>query len=202
MCECVWGLTIQNRVCVCMCVCVCVYGHSVAQSCLTLHALFQARILEWVAISFSRGSSLPRDWTSLLCLIHWLADSLLLSHLQNRKIEHPSQMYIFSPASHCCSLEVRSFQVGDSGYFYSNGTLLPISFCLTLLCFNNSTFTSSRNSFIFWWLFSVLFTGVWSYILKLFQYSFNGVSGERRMLGSQSWPGKLLWRCFFFFWWG
>ena len=48
----------------------------VAQSCLTLcdpmdcsllgssvHGIFQARILEWVAISFSRGTSRPRDWT-------------------------------------------------------------------------------------------------------------------------------------------
>jgi len=48
----------------------------VAQSCLTLcdpvdcslpgssiHGILQARILEWVAISFSRGSSWPRKWT-------------------------------------------------------------------------------------------------------------------------------------------
>ena len=44
-----------------------------AQSCLTLcnpiepgsfvHGIFQARILEWVATSFSRGSSQPRDRT-------------------------------------------------------------------------------------------------------------------------------------------
>ena len=47
----------------------------VAQSCLTLwdlmdcslsgssvYGIFQARVLEWVAISFSRGSSWPRDW--------------------------------------------------------------------------------------------------------------------------------------------
>ena len=27
----------------------------------SIHGIFQARILEWVAISFSRGSSLPRD---------------------------------------------------------------------------------------------------------------------------------------------
>ena len=46
----------------------------VAQSCLTLcdsmdcilpsssvHGILQARILEWVAISFSRGSSQPKD---------------------------------------------------------------------------------------------------------------------------------------------
>ena len=27
--------------------------------------IFQARVLEWVAISFSRGSSWPRDWTQV-----------------------------------------------------------------------------------------------------------------------------------------
>ena len=50
----------------------------VAQSCPTLcdpmdcslpgssiHGVFQARILEWVAISFSRRSSQPRDWTQI-----------------------------------------------------------------------------------------------------------------------------------------
>ena len=29
----------------------------------TLHGIFQARILEWVAFPFSKGSSQPRDWT-------------------------------------------------------------------------------------------------------------------------------------------
>ena len=61
---------------VCACLCMCVL---VAQSCLTLcdpmdcsppdfsvHGILQARILEWVAIPFSRGSSGPRDWTRLL----------------------------------------------------------------------------------------------------------------------------------------
>ena len=31
------------------------------------HGIFQARILEWVVISFSRGSSWPRDWTLVSC---------------------------------------------------------------------------------------------------------------------------------------
>ena len=31
----------------------------------SVHGILQARILEWVAISFSRGSSQPRDWTQL-----------------------------------------------------------------------------------------------------------------------------------------
>ena len=34
----------------------------------SLHGIFQARTLEWVAISFSRGSSPPRDWTCVSCL--------------------------------------------------------------------------------------------------------------------------------------
>ena len=32
------------------------------------HGMFQARILEWVAISLSRGSSRPRDWTQVSCI--------------------------------------------------------------------------------------------------------------------------------------
>ena len=32
----------------------------------SVHGILQARILEWVAISFSRGSSQLRDWTHLL----------------------------------------------------------------------------------------------------------------------------------------
>ena len=52
--------------------------NEIAQSCLTLcdpmdcsppgsslHGILQARILEWVAIPFSRGSSQPRDWTQV-----------------------------------------------------------------------------------------------------------------------------------------
>ena len=46
---------------------------SVAQSCPTLcdpmyytvHGILQARILEWVAFPFSRGSSQPRNWTQV-----------------------------------------------------------------------------------------------------------------------------------------
>ena len=33
-----------------------------------VHEIFQARILEWIAISFSRGSSQPRDWTWVFCI--------------------------------------------------------------------------------------------------------------------------------------
>ena len=34
----------------------------------SIHGIFQARVLEWVAISFSRGSSWPRDRTQISCI--------------------------------------------------------------------------------------------------------------------------------------
>ena len=33
-----------------------------------VHRILQAKILEWVAISFSRGSSWPRNWTQVSCI--------------------------------------------------------------------------------------------------------------------------------------
>ena len=36
------------------------------------HGISQARILEWVAISFSRGSSWPRDQTCVSCTGRWI----------------------------------------------------------------------------------------------------------------------------------
>ena len=39
----------------------------------SVHGLFQERILEWVAISFSKGTFWPRDWT----LVFYNAGSLL-----------------------------------------------------------------------------------------------------------------------------
>ena len=60
-----------------MCIC--------AQLCLTLcdsmdcslpgssvHGIFQARILEWVAVSFSRGPSWPRNRTHIICISGWI----------------------------------------------------------------------------------------------------------------------------------
>ena len=46
----------------------------------SVHGILQARILGWVAISSSRGSSWPRDWTQVSCisctgrwiLYHWV----------------------------------------------------------------------------------------------------------------------------------
>ena len=68
----------------------------VAQSCPTLcnpmhcsppgssvHETFQARILQWVAMSFSRGSSQHKDWTQVSCtegrfFTNWAIKSLCI----------------------------------------------------------------------------------------------------------------------------
>ena len=34
----------------------------------SIHGILKTRILEWVAIPFSRGSSWPRDWTQVSCI--------------------------------------------------------------------------------------------------------------------------------------
>ena len=73
----------------CVCVCVCARARaracSVAQSCLNLcdpmdcsppdssvHGISQGRILEWVAISASRGSSQSRNQTQVFCIGRWV----------------------------------------------------------------------------------------------------------------------------------
>ena len=71
---------------------LCVHAKSF-QLCLTLchpvdcsllgssaHGILQARILEWVVMPFSRGSSQPRDWTCVPVVPALQADSLHLNH--------------------------------------------------------------------------------------------------------------------------
>ena len=45
----------------------------------SVHGIPQVRILEWVAISFSRGSSRPRDQTHVSSFLHWQMCSLPLA---------------------------------------------------------------------------------------------------------------------------
>ena len=45
----------------------------------SVHEILQSRILEWVAMPSSKGSSQPRENVHLLCLLHWQAGSLPLA---------------------------------------------------------------------------------------------------------------------------
>ena len=66
----------QSYICVHLYTHTYVFSHSVLSLCdplgcsppgSSIHGIFQARTLEWVAISFSRGSSQPRNWTCVSC---------------------------------------------------------------------------------------------------------------------------------------
>ena len=46
----------------------------------SIHGILQVRILEWIAISSSRGSSRPRDWSFISYIyLHWQVGSLPLA---------------------------------------------------------------------------------------------------------------------------
>ena len=72
----------------------------VTQSCLTLcdpmdyslpgssiHGILQARILEWVTISFSKESSQPRDWTYVFC-VSWNGMQILYHRATWEALHH------------------------------------------------------------------------------------------------------------------
>ena len=57
----------------------------------SVHGIFQARILEWVAISFSRRSSWPRDWTQVSgivgrCFIIWATREAIESVMPSKHL--------------------------------------------------------------------------------------------------------------------
>ena len=59
----------------------------------SVHRISQARILEWVAISFSRGSSQPRDQTCVSCigrcnLYRWATEEAPIYILNSSKLNH------------------------------------------------------------------------------------------------------------------
>ena len=66
------AVNIGEQVSIWVCVWVCVLSHiwlcdpvDCSPPGSSVHGLLQARTLEWVAISFSSGSSWPRDWTQV-----------------------------------------------------------------------------------------------------------------------------------------
>ena len=106
----------------------------------SVHRFSQARILKWVAISFSRLSSFPTQRLNPH-LLHWQADSLLLSHLgsapiwQSPGLNKPSAETL--PGFHCSFLQLfsKAFPLGSSfppvswvapgGRLYQQWTMQP-----------------------------------------------------------------------------
>ena len=113
----------------------------VSQSCVTLcdpmdcslpgsstHGILQARVLEWVAISFSRGSSQSRDWTwvshiARRCYTIWATREALFQHEIFDIKFYSSQFFISSVHGVLC-------------FWFQNVT----HFCLLLCILASTTF--------------------------------------------------------------
>ena len=109
----------------------CVYLCSVTQSCLTLcnpvgcsppgssvHGISQGRILEWVAISSSRRSSQPRDWTQV-----FLHCGRVFYYLSHQGSPLPLVTYSLTEQIHV------GIAPGTSNSAGKNPALLVLSFC-------------------------------------------------------------------------
>ena len=101
----------------------------------SVHEILQARILEWVAMPSSRGSSWPKDqpWGSnphFFCLLHWQMDSLPLSLLGN--LNDPTNVYqtfahfLLSVNFLSCLWSLKPFTS-----FFSGTVCIQASTCLT-----------------------------------------------------------------------
>ena len=83
-------------ICIPMCVCVCSVVPALCNPPgSSVHGIFQARILKWVVISFSKVSSKVSN-PHFLSLLHWQADSLPLCHIQT----YPLFLRFLSPTGH------------------------------------------------------------------------------------------------------
>ena len=69
------------------------YSHGV-KSGSSVHGILQTRILEWVAISFSRGSFWPRDRTWVFCLAGEFFTTL--SSGNPREVQKPQDLWQYS----------------------------------------------------------------------------------------------------------
>ena len=105
----------------CVCVCVCMCTQSCPSLCSSIdcsppgssvHGIVQARILEWVAISYSRGTSGP--WIKPESLT---SPALAVGSLPLVPPGKPYQLYIYM-ISHLCSIRLSpgscSYQVMDA----------------------------------------------------------------------------------------
>ena len=105
------------------------------------HGIPQARILEWIAISFSRGSSQPRDWTHLSCI----ADRLFY-HLRsvNTLSRTSSTMLNRSGKSrHPCLFPI----LGKRNFLFSPLSILAFFFfnCMIFIKFRKFSSTSDMS---------------------------------------------------------
>ena len=78
----------------------------------SVHVIFQARILEWVAIPFSRGSSQPRNQTQVFCI----TGGWILYHLSHRRTCIPISIHDHDQILRSCHVH----QVTELSFYCSS----------------------------------------------------------------------------------
>ena len=120
--------------CLCVCVCVCVL---VTQSCLTLcntvdysppgssdNGILPVRILEWVAIPFSRGFSQPRDWILFSHIVGRFFTIWTISQSVSQSVQSLSRVWLWTVDPYklliCVLISNQYSSTSDHGENYFN----------------------------------------------------------------------------------
>ena len=118
-----------------------------------LHGVSQSRILEWVAISFSRGSSQPRDPTCASCigrwiLYHWATREAHIHRFNKLKTEFSGYLGSWQPLpakylvkdcapDACMWRDSLCISLLSSGHpTYSDSTIAPLLISSVVTCFS------------------------------------------------------------------
>ena len=140
----------------------------------SVHGIFQARILERVAISYSRGSSWPWDWTQVSCTGRWILYHCDTWHTYQHNI-------IYSKILPIASLNWFSliYNLANSPLF-SPAFSIPECFSSKHSCsITDGTSTEYRSAQISVllgkvWKHSILFTS-FNFQLKDISWTFHGI---------------------------
>ena len=89
------------------------------------HWISQARIPEWVAISYFKGSSRPRDQTCISCLLRWEADSYRRASLGGPYAVYFTVGKSLSLVTHSAILSVSGYALGHVGPYFPDQGLNP-----------------------------------------------------------------------------
>jgi len=119
-----------------MCVSCSVVSNSLRTHGSSVHGIFQARILEWVSIPFSRGSFQPRDPTSVSCIAGRFFTIWATKEARIRTQKwHFEKHRLGSWSSKC-----------GPGTVCLEGSLLPYTSCWACLWFPLRTYLSLRHT--------------------------------------------------------
>ena len=105
----------------------------------SVHGIFQARILEWVAISFSRRSSWPRDWTWVSRIVGrrftiWATREVLYSLIKGNSVFIITFNFWWRNSCLHCTYFCTTKQLKSGGIFYKTlKNLSHLNYRLSLL---------------------------------------------------------------------